>query len=238
MMSHTQHPEWETLNDFVDGSIAPTARAEVAAHVETCPICRDMAARIRDLVGDASSLPPSMDAPREAWSVIAARIDDAKVVALGRVPGGVSDAHASFAKRQRWIRMAAAAVMLVAISSSVTMMVMQNVGDPVVAGTRIPASVPNTTLAALPAEVAAVERTYLSTVDDLVGVLNDPANKFAPGTISAVQRSLKVIDDAIAEARQALLADPASNVLREILSNSYAQKVDLLRRVSERVETS
>lgn len=233
MMSHTQHPEWETLNDFVDGSMAPELRAEVAAHVDTCAICRDMVSRVRGLRDETAALPQAIEPPREAWAAIAARIDAAKVVELGRAPGRASDAHASFNSRNRWIRMAIAAVLLVTVSSSVTAILMRNTGTPGVATTRIEPTPSNAQLAALPPDIANVERTYLSTVDELVAALNDPSNTFAPGTIQAVQRSLKVIDAAIAEARDALLSDPASNVLREILNKSYEQKVDLLRRVSK-----
>ncbi|HKS04947.1 MAG TPA: zf-HC2 domain-containing protein [Gemmatimonadaceae bacterium] len=233
MMSHTQHPEWETLNDFVDGSIAPELRADVAAHVDTCAICRDMISRIRGLRDETSALPQTIDPPREAWAAIAAKVDAAKVVELGRVPGRASDAHASFEARNRRIRLAVAAVLLVVASSSVTAILMRNTGLPSSATTRIDQTPSNTQLVALPPDIANVERTYLSTVDELVSVLNDPSNTFAPGTIQAVQRSLKVIDAAIAEARNALLSDPASDVLREILNKSYEQKVDLLRRVSK-----
>jgi hypothetical protein len=238
MMPHTQHPEWETLNDFVDGSIAPNVRAEVATHIERCAICRDMVSRIRGLVDETSALPQSVEAPREAWATVAARIDAAKVVELERVPGRAGDAHASVAARNRWIRMAVAAVLLVVVSSGLTALLMRNTSVPAVAGARIEQTPSSAQLVALPPAIADVERTYLSTVDELVAVLNDPSNKFAPGTIQAVQRSLNVIDAAIAEARAALLNDPASDVLRAILNKSYEQKVDLLRRVSEHAETS
>ena len=46
----------------------------------------------------------------------------------------------------------------------------------------------------------------------------------------AVERSLRTIDDAIAEARSALAKDPASGVVYELLLGMYRQKIDLLKR--------
>jgi hypothetical protein len=91
---------------------------------------------------------------------------------------------------------------------------------------------------ALPASLVQLERGYLETVGELTEALNASRGKLAPETVRAVERSLRVIDDAIAEARDALMRDPASALLRDLLSKNYQQKVDLLRRASARAETS
>jgi hypothetical protein len=48
-----------------------------------------------------------------------------------------------------------------------------------------------------------------------------------------LERTLRVIDEAIAEARAALAADPSNRTLLDVLSANYEQKVELLRRASE-----
>jgi multidrug resistance efflux pump len=50
-----------------------------------------------------------------------------------------------------------------------------------------------------------------------------------PKTIAAIQRSLDVIDTAIAQARAALAADPASAFLNKRLNDAQNKKVELLR---------
>jgi CHASE3 domain sensor protein len=58
-------------------------------------------------------------------------------------------------------------------------------------------------------------------------------NQLSPETIRTVDRSLAVVDSAIAEARAALMSDPNNQMLIDLLSASYQRKLDLLRRTSE-----
>jgi hypothetical protein len=55
----------------------------------------------------------------------------------------------------------------------------------------------------------------------------------APETVAQLKASLRTIDEAILEGRGALARDPANKLLIEMLSASYRQKVDLLRRSTE-----
>ena len=61
--------------------------------------------------------------------------------------------------------------------------------------------------------------------------------ELSPETIVKLKESLRVIDGAIVEARRALAADPGNKLLIEMLSASYSQKVDLLRRTTAMGET-
>lgn len=241
MTAHMHHPDWDALNDYADGSMQQNSRADVARHIDTCAACRDTVARIRALLDSATSLPQSVEPPAEAWTAIAAKIDEAKVVHMSGVSrsGQASNAGYDVARRlsrRRWLQTAVAAVLLVIVSSGITAMFMRGASHDEVTAT-IPGLRVNAALAALPAEVRTVERTYLATVEELVAVLNDPASGLSPQTIRAVERSLAVIDAAIAEARQALVDDPASEVLREMFAKTYQQKVELLRRASAHAGT-
>jgi hypothetical protein len=62
--------------------------------------------------------------------------------------------------------------------------------------------------------------------------------ELSPATIQAVEQSLSTIDVAIAEAREALLRDPANAALPELLASNYRQKIDLLRRATQIPSTS
>jgi anti-sigma-K factor RskA len=228
------HPTWETLNDYADGSLTATARADTAKHVDGCEACRATVARIRSLVAKAEALPKEVEAPAEAWSVVQRRIEDGKVIDIGRREDRKTGRGAS---PRRYIITAVAALVLVVATSAITMFVTRGDRDGLSLVDIPGATDPNIRLASLPAEIASVERTYLESVSDLLTALDDPALQLSMETRRAVRRSLAVIDTAIAEARAALIADPASRELREMLTRNYEQKVDLLRRASARAGT-
>jgi hypothetical protein len=64
-------------------------------------------------------------------------------------------------------------------------------------------------------------------------LLDQQQTVLAPETIAQLKASLRTIDDAISEARSALLRDPNNKLLIEMLSANYKQKLDLLRRSTE-----
>ena len=53
-----------------------------------------------------------------------------------------------------------------------------------------------------------------------------------PGAAAAIDKDLAVIDSAIAELQTAIARDPRNPALRQLLADSYRQKVDVLKRVS------
>lgn len=216
------HASWETLNDYADDVLGTDVRNGVAQHLDGCSECRDALARLRGLLDAAGGLPESIEAPAEAWGVIRSAVENEKVVALP-----VTGARARPLSRM-WL--GAAAVLLVVASSATTALLMRQSTPPV----GVVASVARPESVALPASLVSMERGYLATVNDLTAALNTSRSKLAPETVRSVERSLRVIDDAISEAREALLRDPASAVLRDMLSKVYAQKIDLLRRASGR----
>jgi ABC-type sugar transport system ATPase subunit len=64
-------------------------------------------------------------------------------------------------------------------------------------------------------------------------MLDQREASLAPETVAQLKSSLRTIDEAILEARNALARDPANKTLVEMLSGNYRQKVDLLRRTTE-----
>ncbi len=86
---------------------------------------------------------------------------------------------------------------------------------------------------AVPAAVRVVERSYGGVLDELTITLRGQRGALAPATIATLERTLRIIDEAIAEAAAALAADPGNDALLDVLSANYEQKVQLLRRASE-----
>lgn len=63
----------------------------------------------------------------------------------------------------------------------------------------------------------------------LHSVIESRRGELDPKTVAAIERSLAVIDTAIAQARSALAADPASRFLHGRLTDALDKKVELLR---------
>ena len=128
----------------------------------------------------------------------------------------------------------AAAVLLVAGSSSVITLLAVRANDrgraaaPVVTAAQAPASESR-----LPAPLAVAELGYARSIDALRRTLDERRDSLAPSTVATVERSLRIADSAIAEARSALEHDPANRVLADLLVSNYERKIDLLRRAAE-----
>jgi hypothetical protein len=131
----------------------------------------------------------------------------------------------------RW-RLAAAALLVAASSSILTIFAMR-------AREHAPATVavtPRDTAPVtqrLPAHLAVAERGYERSVDALWRTLDERRDSLAPSTVATVERSLRIADSAIAEARSALEQDPSNRVLAELFVSNYERKIDLLRRATE-----
>jgi hypothetical protein len=112
----------------------------------------------------------------------------------------------------------------VIVSSGVTALFLGGGQDFAVQPDRLPATTP-----ALMPRLAALEHEYATVTRDLERELAGRKHTLAPETIAAVERSLRTIDAAIAEARAALARDPGSETLARLLVAGHDQKVELLR---------
>jgi len=177
---------------------------------------------LRDLERRTKELPREIAPPESAWKAIADQI------ALG---SGNGKALASRAFWQRPAFLAAAAMFLVVLSSVTTATII-NRKAPAVREGSAEVSMPSSSPATL-AEFTARENDYIATVNALSETIESGRVELAPGTVEKLKESIRIIDDAIIEARRALAADPSNKALIEILSTSYGQKVDLLRRAAE-----
>ncbi len=185
--------------------------------------------RLHALLARAAALPRNIDPPAEAWAGIRRAISNP--VAAGR--SGSSRRPVAF--WQRPVFLAAAATLLVLGSSAITTTL---IGDRTTAAQRPVAMstssdrTPPTGPATL-AEFTLVENDYIRTASQLSELLQSGESTLSPETVAKLNESLRVIDAAIFEARRALAADPANRAIVEMLSGSYEQKLDLLRRTTE-----
>ena len=212
----TDHIEFEQLGDLVDGTLEAAAEASVHAHITACVECSAQLASLSALETATAALPQSIEPPADLWHDIRAQIAPARMPAKWHV--------ASW----RVEHLAAAAIVIAVASSSLTVLTMRtgraDAPTAVVASTNGPV---------LPVALAREEAQYASSVEALVRTLAERRSSLAPATIATVEQSLRVADDAITEARDALARDPANRQLVKLFASNYERKIDLLKRATE-----
>jgi hypothetical protein len=207
------HPSFEQLGDFVDGRLAPVQRLEIETHLALCSRCSGDRDRLDALLDQSRALPAEIEPPAELWTSVHHHIA----------------ARPSLGSRNAWL-LAAAALLLVAVSSAVTALIVRR--PQTVAVRHEPAQSPVAPVR-LPVAARAVDADYQAVIRELDESLAQRRSQLAPETIAKVEASLRVVDQAIGEARRALAADPANRDLVDLLAASYERKLELLRRASE-----
>ena len=193
----------ELLDDLVDGSLAPGAGEAIEAHLADCETCAAVVSALRALLSDAAALPRSVEPPRDLWPRLSPR--------LGRGPLR----HRVF--RSQRMALAAAAILLVIVTASVTTLVVRE-GPP--------------TVYDVAADWVAAEAAYVGAVRELEEALAGAMADLAPETAALIQDNLRVIDEAIRESRAALAADPGNRDVLPFLASMYEKKLDVLQQIS------
>lgn len=232
MSRELEHIEFEELNDYLDGRLDSRATTRLEEHVRACAQCSAELEELRNLLSSVASLPRTMLPADDIWADLKTSIDERKQVTLPVVGGsGHRDSLVSGIRRIPWRTqafMAIAAVLLVVVSSGITTLVLRRGGETDIV---LPESVGAAPV--LPASFRVAEGKYITTIEELKVAFESQRGSLNPQTVRTVEHSLSVIDSAISEARDALLADPGNRTLVDLLSASYQRKLDLLRRSSE-----
>ena len=180
---------------------------------------------LRDLQKRTAQLPREIAPPADAWSRIATQIEIESRATRTSVLSG----------RAFWQKpgfLAAAALLLVAATSITTAVLIGGRASAPQSPT-VAQNVQSSSSPATLAEFTARENDYIAMVNALSTTIENPRLELAPETIEKLKESVRIIDAAILEARRALAEDPSNKALMEMLSTSYSQKVDLLRRTAE-----
>jgi hypothetical protein len=215
------------LDDYLSGDLTEEARAPVEEHITACEMCSAEVASLKRILARAAELPKAIDPPADAWLGIRSTI------ARDENAAGARTSSSRFGAWQRPYLLAAAAILVAVVSSAGTALYLNQHGT----GVRSPDTTANASQSdTTPASLAAFtieENNYLRTAAMLQDLLDQQESSLAPETVAQLKASLRTIDEAILEARNALARDPANKMLVEMLSASYRQKVDLLRRTTE-----
>ena len=214
------------LDDYVTGDLTDEARPPVEEHFASCGLCSTEVESLKRILARADELPKSISPPAGAWSNIHAAMSRDESAVLAR-----SALTRSWIWQRRYT-LAAAAVLIAVLSSAGTTWYMNSRSRATISGT----AASNSSSEATPATLAAFtieENNYLRTASILQDLLDQQEASLAPETVAQLKASLRTIDEAILEGRNALARDPANKLLVQMLSASYRQKVDLLRRTTE-----
>jgi hypothetical protein len=164
-------------------------------------------------------LPRDIAPPPDLWDDIRAEL---------KPRDSVAPRPFSFGVRQ----LIAAGLLIAVASSAITMLALRGrSASEQVAVVNEPAPAPQR--AELPAMLANAESGYERSAETLERTLAERRDSLAPSTVATVERSLRVADSAIAEARAALAQDPANRALAALFASNYERKIDLLRRATE-----
>lgn len=223
------HPPEERLQAWADGTLPDHARRALEGHLDGCPACRADAEGLRALVEDLGTLPAGIAPERDLLPEIEAAIDARTRSATPR--------EALRAVRRP---LAAAALVLVAVTALVTAALLDRL-PPGGEGRIGDAGGPARTAARAGdgadggveyASYRVVESEYARAARELARTLEARRSELSPETVRLVEENLRVIDRALAEAREALAADPGNPALREIVVAAHEWKLELLRRAT------
>jgi len=165
------------LADLLERDVDETTRAELESHALSCGDCGSLLADVRKLRIDASSL-PELAPTRDLWEGIAQRID-APVIPLR---GGDVGRSRQPTRWPRWASMAAAAAVLIALSSLLTFyLTNRRIVDDVRAKARVAAATDSSVSSRVqPTTVAANESDSVSRVPSEVTPLARAAGNGSP----------------------------------------------------------
>jgi hypothetical protein len=207
------------LPDLFEDALDERVRASADAHASQCARCRGLLSDLAELRGEASRL-PVLKPSHDLWDNISARIETPPIAFNERTVA---------ARRSVRARLAAAAVILVAVTAGATWIIARRDIAPAVV-----ASVPS--VAPQQDTTGAVSFRLASAYDDEIAALRKRMAEHPAVLDSATARviaaNLRIIDDAIARVRVALDAAPANLLLSQQLMRAYDMKLNTLRQIA------
>jgi hypothetical protein len=245
----TMHEEWtDKLSDYLDDELQEGERAAVEAHLQECAPCTAVLNDLKRVVARAQAAATAARPPQtDLWPGVAIRGRGLSRTLTGPVPARPSR-RVSFTMAQ----LAAAAVLLIGVSAGVSWRLHSSlagrldglhdestsanrnrgagasVDSP--AGSGADLQIGPDDVRATPVSLA--DDQYDAAVADLEKALKQGRGKLDTSTIAIVEQNLQTIDQAIAQAREALAADPANSYLSGHLFEARRRKLDLLRRAT------
>ena len=200
----------DALAALVDDALDPRARPLLDEHLAGCAACRDLLADLREIRSLAAALEP-IEPPARVWHDVRRRIAVAE-----QSPGpAVGWRH--------WWSLGGAAVAGAAAMAG-TILVIGPADFALPPSSDTPAHASRAAAAALQ-EIEGPHAAAIQEVEQRIGT-GAPIPAAARDVLA---RNLALVDDAIAESRSAVEADPSAAIARHRLQAGLARKLTLLR---------
>jgi anti-sigma factor RsiW len=226
--------QWmDRLSEYLDDELPEGERIALEAHLQGCAECTEILAELLAVVRRARLLdnePPQ----RDLWPDIAERIGSPSATQTVDLTVHRPLRRWSFSLPQ----LAAAGIALMVLSGG-SVWFLSGVGQPAITprgAVTPPSNPPVINAVAGPRRTAT--QSYALAVADLEQVLANNRGQLDSTTIKVIEQNLAAIDRAIAQAQQALNADPANLYLNTHLAETMRRKLDLLRQAAALVPVS
>lgn len=242
-------PWMNRLSEYFDDELPPRERAQLDEHLAVCDACAATLRELQAVVASAAALPDAEPAA-DLWPGIAARIRQSQTRMAAPSDAAADEPVTSVARREiaparRFSftsrQLAAAAVVLMMLSGGSVWLLQRTAPAATGVATTGAGTIVHSAGAREPvrlvdsAEDLDAAGAFDDDVAELQRALDEHRGSLDPTTIEVVERSLESIDDAIADARSALAADPGNENLHRQLDSTMRKKVELLRRVTRGV---
>jgi anti-sigma factor RsiW len=213
------------IQERVDGAAGTGAQAELDGHLATCAACRTLLADLEVMRRAAAELPGVTPRP-EVWASLSRRL-----------AGEIAARPRPFWTGTR-VALAMAATLLVAVASSVWVLrgpaqapapqaAAAQPGSPAASGTAVIQSQKDL-VQDVDEHLRIADEHYVKAIAGLEQVVKSGEGELDPVLAATLQKNLGVIDKAISESRQAIKAQPNSQVVQTSLFEALRQKVALL----------
>lgn len=213
-----------SIDALVDGTISAIRRAELERHLTGCDACVALRDDLQRIHAAASGL-PELTPPDHVWLQLAGRLRQE-----GRLQQPALPVRRRFSAAV-WLLPAAALLIIAAVSA---VMVLGGRGSrtavPVAPATAVAGNAaPVKSVETVQTEVEQAQQQFEKAIGDLETVAKANEKALDPATSATIDKNLGIIDQAIAENRAAVKAEPASVAARETLFDALRQKVSLLQ---------
>jgi tetratricopeptide (TPR) repeat protein len=204
------------ISDYVDGALGPDGEAELKAHLEGCPDCRELARDFASIVRGAKSL-SSPEPSAAVWSRIAAGVREARPAAPATAPEKRTWLR-TFWRPAGWAYATAAALLLLAVGG----VIFRQVQKPA-AGAEKGRSVEYTV-----AKLQEAQDYYEKAIQALNEAVESQEGGMDPRLAEVFNRNLAAMDETIQACRRIIRQDPENVTVRAYLLTAYREKVNFL----------
>lgn len=245
---------WQSrISEYIDGELTPSESRRFEQHLTDCDECLVALRELKLVVAQTSQLPLPAVPPR-VWEGLARRLEgqgfgSGDGVGEGRRPvRTVANAGSRiFSIPTPLLAAACLTLMVFSAGAGWWMRGSQNTDMSASAPVRsvdedlginfdddlIPRALINTAQRSeLPPEMQSALSAYEASVAQLEATLVAISEQLDPMTMEVIEGNLEIIDNAIYEARVALIEDPNSGYLSAHLADSMKRKLRLLRRAT------